>query len=128
MDRLCPECGSKVVGRRDKIFCSDMCRNYYHNKVRYRKESPIRNINNILMRNRRILESYSLKGLNALSVTALNEDLFNFDYCTSTEMHRFGRRCYYCYDYRYYISPKRIVHFGKTKEIKHQSYQKYSYL
>ena len=33
MEKQCLECGDKIVGRIDKKFCSDGCRNAYNNKV-----------------------------------------------------------------------------------------------
>ena len=31
--KQCPECGEKIVGRTDKKFCSDGCRNTYNNRM-----------------------------------------------------------------------------------------------
>ncbi|MBR3303358.1 MAG: DUF2116 family Zn-ribbon domain-containing protein [Bacteroidales bacterium] len=31
-EKLCPVCGERVIGRIDKIFCSDECRTFYNNK------------------------------------------------------------------------------------------------
>ena len=31
--KTCLECGEKIVGREDKKFCSDGCRNAYNNKI-----------------------------------------------------------------------------------------------
>ncbi len=33
MPRTCLECHEKIVGREDKKFCSDGCRNAYNNKM-----------------------------------------------------------------------------------------------
>ena len=52
----CPECGNIILGRIDKKFCSDMCRNNYNNKLKAVDVNYVRNINNILKKNRRILE------------------------------------------------------------------------
>ena len=54
--RTCPECGEIIKGRIDKKFCSDMCRNAFNNKVNSDTTNYVRNINNILRRNRRVLE------------------------------------------------------------------------
>ena len=32
MSKVCPECGEKIIGRVDKKFCSDYCRNAFNNK------------------------------------------------------------------------------------------------
>ena len=39
MKKQCPECGGNIIGREDKKFCSDYCRNAYNNKVN--KDSKI---------------------------------------------------------------------------------------
>jgi vacuolar-type H+-ATPase subunit B/Vma2 len=57
MQRSCPECGEKIVGRIDKKFCSDGCRNAYNNRVNKDSKNLIRNINNRLRKNWRILEA-----------------------------------------------------------------------
>ena len=55
--RVCPECGDRIIGRSDKKFCSDQCRNTYNNKLNSDATNTVRNINNILRKNRRVLES-----------------------------------------------------------------------
>ena len=46
--KKCLECGDKVVGRIDKKFCSDYCRNAFNNKVDKESKNLIRNTNNRL--------------------------------------------------------------------------------
>ncbi|HRZ33187.1 MAG TPA: DUF2116 family Zn-ribbon domain-containing protein, partial [Flavobacterium sp.] len=42
----CLECGEKIIGREDKKFCSDGCRNSYNNKINKDSTNLMRNINN----------------------------------------------------------------------------------
>ena len=42
--KQCLECGNELMGRIDKKFCSDGCRNAYHNKVNPATKNLIRNI------------------------------------------------------------------------------------
>jgi len=56
MEKQCLECGDKIVGRVDKKFCSDGCRNAHNNKVNKDSKNLIRNTNNRLRKNYRILE------------------------------------------------------------------------
>ena len=44
--KTCLECGEKIVGREDKKFCSDSCRNAYNNKINKDSTNYMRNINN----------------------------------------------------------------------------------
>jgi hypothetical protein len=56
IEQQCLECEEKLIGRRDKKFCSDYCRNAYNNRQNSDANSLVRNINNTLRKNRRILE------------------------------------------------------------------------
>ena len=55
MKNKCLECGEPVIGRIDKKFCSDYCRNTFNNKVNKESKNLIRNINNRLRKNHRVL-------------------------------------------------------------------------
>ena len=56
MKRTCSECGDNIVGRIDKKFCCDACRNSFNNRVNKDSKNLIRNTNNRLRKNYRILE------------------------------------------------------------------------
>lgn len=32
MEKLCPVCGKKIIGRVDKKFCNEQCKSDFHNK------------------------------------------------------------------------------------------------
>ena len=51
----CLECGDAFAGREDKKFCCDCCRNSYNNKINKDTNNFMRNINNTLRKNYRIL-------------------------------------------------------------------------
>ena len=55
MSKNCLECNEKIIGREDKKFCSDGCRNAYNNKMNKDQNNLMRNINNKLRKNYRIL-------------------------------------------------------------------------
>lgn len=57
MHRKCPECGDRIIGRVDKKFCSDGCRNAHNNRINKDSKNLIRNTNNRLRKNYRILEA-----------------------------------------------------------------------
>lgn len=40
MEKNCPECGDKIIGRADKKFCSDACRNAYNNALNKDSKKP----------------------------------------------------------------------------------------
>ena len=56
-ERKCLECNEKLVGRIDKKFCSDFCRNNYNNNINKDNTNLIRNTNHRLRKNWRILEA-----------------------------------------------------------------------
>ena len=54
--KVCLDCGETIKGRSDKKFCNDICRNSYNNKLNSDTTNYVRNVNNILRKNRRVLE------------------------------------------------------------------------
>jgi len=97
--RTCPECGSRLLGRADKKFCSDACRNTHNNRRTAFKNNAIRNINNALKKNRRILDSLCP----ARKSRVLRKTLggFDFGYFTHLRKTRAGNVCYFVYDMGY---------------------------
>ena len=57
--KACLACGNILKGRADKKFCNDYCRNNYNNlqKSKDNYSNIIRNINNALLKNRKVLQS-----------------------------------------------------------------------
>lgn len=103
--RTCLACGKPLKGRIDKKFCDDYCRNNYNNqqKAKGSHSSLVRNINNALLKNRKILESV-LPGTEE-TAKANKEKLlrlgFQFKYLTHIYTTKTGNAYYYCYDYGY---------------------------
>ena len=62
--KTCLACGKPLKGRVDKKFCDDYCRNNYNNqqKAKGSHSNFVRNINNTLLKNRKILESILPEG------------------------------------------------------------------
>ncbi|MGL5889941.1 MAG: hypothetical protein ACRC3B_08645 [Bacteroidia bacterium] len=90
-----------MLGRTDKKFCSDHCRNTYNNKRNSDVNNLMRNINNILRRNRRILEDLIPDEKAIVSRDKLNDLGFNFSYITHTYTTRKGAVYHFCYEYGY---------------------------
>lgn len=101
MERTCLECGARLAGRSDKKFCADQCRTSYNNRLNAETNKSIRNINNILKRNRRILAALRREGMTMVPGGRLREAGFDFAYFTG--IRRLGRRktCYFCYEEGY---------------------------
>lgn len=101
MNEICPECGDKIIGRADKKFCSDACRNAHNNALNKDSKNLIRNVNNRLRKNYRILESLNPSGKTKTTKEKLNRLGFNFEYFTSTYTTKAGTVYFYLYDQGY---------------------------
>ncbi len=99
--RTCAECGEAFHGRADKKFCSDMCRNAFNNKLNGTSNNYIRNINNILRRNRRIMEELVPAETAKVSQQKLADKGFNFGYYTNIVTTKEGKQYKFCYEYGY---------------------------
>ncbi len=83
MQKLCPECGEKIIGRTDKKFCTDYCRNAYNNKVNKGSKNLIRNTNNRLRKNYKILSELNQSGKTKVTRVKLLYHNFDFNFFTS---------------------------------------------
>ena len=81
--KQCPECGDKIIGRTDKKFCSDGCRNTYNNRMNKDQKNLMRNINNRLRKNWRILEQLNPDHKTKKSRAQLIALGFDFNYLRS---------------------------------------------
>ena len=101
MQKKCPECGDRIVGRIDKKFCSDACRNAYNNRINKDSKNLIRNTNNRLRKNYRTLEELNPNKKTKCSRAKLIEKGFDFSYFTSIYTTKVGTIYYFVYDQGY---------------------------
>ena len=97
----CLECGDKMVGREDKKFCGDGCRNAYNNKMNKDHTNLMRNINNKLRKNYRILTELNPEGKTKTTKNKLISRGFDFDLITSVYTTKTGNTYYFVYDQGY---------------------------
>lgn len=102
MDKVCLECGEKIIGRSDKKFCDDACRNAYNNNLNKASKNLVRNINNKLKKNYRILESLNPSERNKIKRNSLLRKGFDFEYFTSIYTNKKGVIYYFVYDNGYF--------------------------
>jgi hypothetical protein len=101
--KTCLECNEKIIGRADKKFCSDMCRNAFNNKLNSDSNNLVRNINNTLRKNRRILEEICKEDkVKVLKSTLLREG-FDFGFFTNTRTTQKGSTYVFVYEYGYLL-------------------------
>ena len=101
MQKDCLECGEKIVGRTDKKFCSDYCRNSYNNNLNKDSKNLVRNVNNLLRKNYRILEELNPEEKTKTTKTKLLSKGFSFEYFTSIYTTKTGTVYYFVYDQGY---------------------------
>jgi predicted nucleic acid-binding Zn ribbon protein len=115
-ERTCPECGTPIRGRIDKKFCSDLCRNAFNNKVNSDSNNYVRNINNLLRKNRRVLEE-SLKGdKTTIPKQRLVAKGFDFHYHTHQVTYRNEHTYTFCYEYGYLPLDRDMILIVKKSE------------
>lgn len=117
-DKKCIECSKPLKGRADKKFCDDLCRNSYNNKLNSDSNAYVRNINNLLRRNRRIMEELLPDSEEMVKITKqrMVEKGFQFKYLTHTFTNKKGNVYYFCYEYGYLLLEKDWVLIVKRKE------------
>jgi len=101
MNKTCLECSDKIVGREDKKFCSDGCRNSYNNKINKDSTNFMRNVNNKLRKNYRILSALNVDGKSKTTRTKLLSKGFDFEFFTNILNTKTGNTYYFLYDQGY---------------------------
>lgn len=101
--KTCLHCSKVLRGRIDKRYCDDSCRNAYNNRQNSDRNNLVRHINNILRRNRRILEDL-LSGESEMARVprqTLHEKGFDFRYHTHVYQDTEGSAYFFWYEYGY---------------------------
>lgn len=103
VNKICLTCGKTIRGRSDKKFCDDYCRNNYNNQLKAGDNNYVRNINNALRKNRRILTSLlpETEEMKRIPKDTLVQQGFLFKYITHTYTNTRGNTYFFCYDYGY---------------------------
>lgn len=99
--KLCLECNEPFAGRADKKFCSDACRNAHNNQVNKDDKNFIRNTNNQLRKNWRILEKLNPTEKHKVSKKQLSVKGFDFNLFTGIYTTKEGAIYYFCYNQGY---------------------------
>jgi hypothetical protein len=99
--KTCEECANPIHGRDDKRFCCDQCRSAWHNRQNSDATNFVRNINNALRKNRRILAELNPNGKAKVHRDDLLERGFKFSYFTNTYTTKGGNTYFFCYEQGY---------------------------
>lgn len=101
MKRACKECDEELKGRADQKFCSDYCRNAFNNRINSDTKNLIRNTNNQLRKNYRILDSFHPDPTTKTTRDKLLAKGFDFNLFTSLYTTKKGLTYFFVYDYGY---------------------------
>lgn len=100
--KQCLSCGKTIHGRADKKFCDDYCRNAYNNNLKAASSPLVRNINNALLKNRRILEAtLGQEEMQKVTKEKLLQQGFQLKFITHTYTNKKGNIYFFCYEYGY---------------------------
>jgi hypothetical protein len=101
--RLCKCCNEPFKGRTDKQFCSNECRNQFHNKELAEKEIDVKRINSILRKNRSILRNLSPTGKTTVRREYLEMQGFDMNYFTHVYLTKANNIYRFCYEWGYIL-------------------------
>lgn len=107
--RTCLDCGETLHGRTDKKFCDDQCRSHYNNLQNKEALQSMKNINNILRKNRTVLAELNPDGKIKLPRKKLLQKGFDFGYHTHTYQTLNGSVYTFCYEQGYLALENELV-------------------
>jgi len=96
--RYCLNDGKEIVGRMGKMFCSDNCRNTWNNRQNKDATNLVRNINNRLRKNHRILQELNPDKETRVERKILKKKGFDFEFFTSVFQAKTGNDYFFVYD------------------------------
>ena len=121
-NKNCLACNKILKGRVDKKFCDDYCRNNYNNLQKSKNQNSVyvKNINNTLLKNRKILENIlpETEELIKIPQQKLLDKGFVFKYHTHTYKNKKEQVYFFCYDYVYLPLENNWLLVVKRKEEK----------
>ncbi|MEZ4804134.1 MAG: hypothetical protein R2852_01230 [Bacteroidia bacterium] len=117
--KTCKECSKPLIGRSDKKFCDDGCRNSFNNRHNSETNKVVNLVNSILKKNRTILQNLiPEEGKVSISEKTLMILGFNFDYYTNIYRTKKGGIYKFCYEYGYLQIDEGVLMLVK-KQAKH---------
>ncbi|MBR6458503.1 MAG: DUF2116 family Zn-ribbon domain-containing protein [Bacteroidales bacterium] len=114
--RYCLNCGAPLYGRPDKLFCSDRCKDSWHNIRRSRIRKKRSSVMSILDNNHEILAALLRTG-RTVWITPLVEAMgFRWDYFTRLVEIKHGSILCECFDIRYRVSKTKLSSLARVSE------------
>lgn len=97
--KKCLNCGEKVTGRADKLFCSSNCKSAYHSEIRQQTEKKYFEVDKQLKTNRKVLKKYNRHGMSTVRREILHKAGFNPNYFTHYWKNKKGQVYWFTYDF-----------------------------
>ena len=104
MSKTCLECDDKIIGREDKKFCCDGCRNVFNNRMNRDSTNLMRNVNNKLRKNYRILNELNAEGKSKIAHEKLLYKGFELEYITHILTTKTGKTYRFVYNQGYLLT------------------------
>lgn len=115
MIRYCLNCGRELIGRTDKKFCSNKCRNAYHNAEKNSTNSVKTRVVSAINKNYGILYNMLKSGITSAEILELEQIGFRPCFITSERQGRRTHKEYACYDIIYCQTGSRIFDIRKSE-------------
>ena len=116
-DGVCLECGAVIYGRKDKQFCSVLCKNRWHNRKQQERRLYRQQIVAILMRNYEILDGLLKEKKQSASLLELTKAGYEPTFVTGHRKGAFRHEEYFCFDICFYRSDTKIFHLQRKESI-----------
>lgn len=97
--RTCAECGDALMGRADKKFCSDTCRNAYNNRMSGESNNTMRRTILALKKNRRILDELYKANKKKINKKTLLDKGYDYNKLTHFYVNKKNQVYRFCFDY-----------------------------
>jgi predicted nucleic acid-binding Zn ribbon protein len=114
--KLCPQCSKPIKGRSDKKFCNQYCKTDYNNGINKSKNPDrVRNINDILLQNRKILLDLKQRKLSKIK----EDNLITLGYNIHFHTHSIKRGKtvkIFCYDVGYIKKTAGVIYVVLSDE------------
>lgn len=111
----CLQCGKEVYGRQDKKFCSERCKNTFHNQAisltRRMKAETLAAISD----NYDILNKLEKEKIRSISIGRIKEMGFNETVSTGHRGGMFNHQEEYCFDIAYYRTSQKIFNIHRRQ-------------
>ena len=117
----CLNCGEPLYGRPDKLFCSERCKDNWHNTRRSRIKRARASVLDILNNNHDILESLIQSGRTVWITPLLEAMGFRWDYFTRLVGIKRGSMLCECFDIRYRVSKTKLSGIARVTDCQTSS-------